>query len=259
MWWGCTVQGVKLTRIEDGTSAASVSPRFRVECPLAPEDLQLCGLQDLLDLHTDFCMGAFVMSWQDLCLDHWEHRNSKPGIYKLFSGLFYFFLGLVLVSGWSSEDKCFVTVELAQCSLLGSPGSEKLLGSRYIPTPMGRNAASCFGHGLWNCQEGVRSHFPPEFNKPFVFLISFGNQLDLGMDLEALLASASSYPVPVLLLCRAAKSKFSGGQPDIGGDWGKSGSVLSSLIPAFPPPGIPLLSSCVVEAQGSASLPDLYW
>lgn len=62
MWWECTVQGVKPTRIEDGTSAASVSPRFRVECPLAPEDLQLCRFQDFLDLHTDFCMGAFVMS-----------------------------------------------------------------------------------------------------------------------------------------------------------------------------------------------------
>lgn len=57
MWWGCTIQGVKLTRIEDGTSAASVSPGFRVEsCLLVPEDLQLCRFQDFLDLHTDFCM-----------------------------------------------------------------------------------------------------------------------------------------------------------------------------------------------------------
>lgn len=56
MWWGYTVQGVKLTRIEDGTSAASVSPGFRVERSLAPEDLQLCRFQDFLDLHTDFCM-----------------------------------------------------------------------------------------------------------------------------------------------------------------------------------------------------------
>lgn len=62
MWWGCTAQGVEPTRIEDGTSAASVSPGFRVERPLAPEDLQLCRFQDFLDLHIDFCMGAFVMS-----------------------------------------------------------------------------------------------------------------------------------------------------------------------------------------------------
>lgn len=62
MWWGSTVQGVKLTRVEDGTSAASVSPGFRVERPLPPEDLQFCRFQDFFDLHTDFCMGAFVMS-----------------------------------------------------------------------------------------------------------------------------------------------------------------------------------------------------
>lgn len=48
--------------IEDGTSAASVSPGFGVEGPLAPEDLQLCRFQDFLDLHIDFCVGAFVMS-----------------------------------------------------------------------------------------------------------------------------------------------------------------------------------------------------
>lgn len=61
-WWGCTAQGVKPTGIEDGASAASVSPGFGVEGPLAPEDLQLCRFQDFLDLHIDFCVGAFVMS-----------------------------------------------------------------------------------------------------------------------------------------------------------------------------------------------------
>lgn len=77
----------------------------------------------------------------------------------------------------------------------------------------------------------MRSHFPPELSKPFGFLSTFGNQLDLGMDLEALLGSAQAaqaaqavgrgvrtcphptlVPHPILLLCRTAKSKFSGGE-----------------------------------------------
>lgn len=40
----------------------------------------------------------------------------------------------------------------------------------------------------------MKSHFPPELSKPFVFLSTFGNQLDLGMDQKALLASSSSHP-----------------------------------------------------------------
>lgn len=62
IWRGCTSQGVKPTGIEDWTGAASVSPGLGVERPLTPQNLQLCRLQDFLDLHVDFCMGALVMS-----------------------------------------------------------------------------------------------------------------------------------------------------------------------------------------------------
>lgn len=62
VWRRCTSQGVKPTRIEDWTGAASVSPGLRVERSLTPQDLQLCRLQDFLDLHIDLCMGALVMS-----------------------------------------------------------------------------------------------------------------------------------------------------------------------------------------------------
>ena len=59
-------------------------------------------------------------------------------------------------SGQSSEDNYSVIAELAQRSLLGSPGSAQLPGSAYVPIPMGRNAAGWFGHSPWTCHTGSR-------------------------------------------------------------------------------------------------------
>lgn len=78
--------------------------------------------------------------------------------------------------------------------LAGEPRIRAAAGEHIHPHTHGQKCCQCFGHGPWNCHRGINSHFPPELSKLFVFLSTFGNQLDLGMDLEALLASASSHP-----------------------------------------------------------------
>lgn len=136
------------------------------------------------------------MSWQNLRLDHWEDTNSKPGVHKLLTGI-SFLGGLMQVSGWSSENNHFVTVELAQCSLPGehicpyTQGQEcwQYVRPRFLDLPRGQQSKS--NDLVFKTCEGPI--FPWSSAKTLASLALLEikwKALVFGMELETLLALA---------------------------------------------------------------------
>lgn len=75
---GTQERGQQLTWVEDGTSAASVSPGLRVQSDAAPPDLHPGALvEDFLDFDFHFRVGAFIMSGHHFCHQHCRRIRRK--------------------------------------------------------------------------------------------------------------------------------------------------------------------------------------